>query len=410
MKNNDISEIITHALTILEQEVGLASSTIKVVSSRSFKPISDFFKRKIEKNYKEDLIVELEASYEEDLIRGRISRNVFNLRIRGTRTLREIYDTGTFFWKGPATKEISILSDEYERILTGMFNQNNSEKRVRNTLSICRRFFSSLANSGINSIAMASAEHIQAFLCDISKARPKSMDDVIGSLRKIDRHLTASGLPGLPHAGLLQAPRARERKIYPCMPQNDLSIVFKSIDRGSAIGKRDYAMLVLAANSGMRAGDIANIKLSDIDWHKNELQILQGKTQNPIVLPLQKGVGAALADYILNGRPESKSVQIFLRSLAPYQRLKDGVSVACVLRRRLKAAGISHEFGDGKTMHGIRRMLGTHMTSEGIPLTTVAQVLGHQNTNSTKPYISLDIEGLRECALGFSAINEGSRS
>ena len=60
-------------------------------------------------------------------------------------------------------------------------------------------------------------------------------------------------------------------------------------------------------------------------------------------------------------------------------------------------------------MHGIRRMLGTQMTIEGVLITTIAQILGHQNTHATKPYISLDIEGLRECALGFDSVGEGSK-
>jgi integrase len=159
----------------------------------------------------------------------------------------------------------------------------------------------------------------------------------------------------------------------------------------------------------MRCGDIAKIKLSDIDWRKNEIHIVQGKTQAPIYLPLQKGVGAVLAEYILNGRPESKCPQIFLRNLAPFQSFRDGVSIACVLRRRMKLAGVSHKPGDGKTMHGIRRMLGTQMTTEGVPVATVAQVLGHQNIDSARPYISLDVEGLRECALAFGSLEEGSK-
>lgn len=234
------------------------------------------------------------------------------------------------------------------------------------------------------------------------------MDQVICSLRKLDSYLTRSGMQGLPYSGLLMAPRARERKVYPCMPQDDIKLILESIDRNTSIGKRDYAMLTLAANSGIRAGDIANIKLSNIDWRKNEIHILQGKTQISLSLPLQKNVGVTLADYILNGRPESKSPQIFLRNLAPYQGFKDGVSVACVLRRHMKMAGISHKLGDGKTMHGIRRMLGTQMTMGGVPITTIAQILGHQNVSSAKSYISLDIEGLRKCALGFDSIGEDS--
>ena len=117
----------------------------------------------------------------------------------------------------------------------------------------------------------------------------------------------------------------------------------------------------------------------------------------------------ALADYTLNGRPKSKSPEIFLRSLAPFKGFKDGVSVASVLRRRMKTAGVSHTLGDGKTMHGIRRMLGTQMTIGGVPVTTIAQILGHQTIRATKQYISLDIEGLCECALGFDCIGEGSK-
>jgi integrase len=278
--------------------------------------------------------------------------------------------------------------------------------RNRDTLNIARRFLMLLVSSGLDDVSQINADHVQMFLSNISKTRAKSMDDVVGALRKLDRYLIGTGRSGLPYAGLLMAPRARDRKIYPCMPHKELDVVIESIDQSTMIGKRDYAILLLTASSGMRAGDIAKIKLSDIDWRNSEIHIIQGKTQIPLNLPLQKSVGSALADYILNGRPESKSTEVFLRSLAPYQGFKDGTSVACVLRRRMKAAGVSHMLGDGKTMHGIRRMLGTEMTIEGVPTTTIAQILGQQSDRATKQYISLDVEGLRECALGFDSIRE----
>jgi len=246
---------------------------------------------------------------------------------------------------------------------------------------------------GIGNISEIEAEHVQMFLNDISQSRSKSMDEVISALRKLDRYLVLSGSSGLPYAGLFMAPRARDRKIYPCMPSDDMYRVIRSIDRSTPVGKRDYAILLLAADSGIRTGDIAKIKVSDIDWRKHEFHIIQGKTQVPNSLPLENGVLAALADYVLNGRPESKSPD-----------LNDGVSVSCILRRRMKAAGVTHTLGDGKTMHGIRRMLGTQMTIEGVPIATIAQILGQKNTSSARPYISLDIEGLRECALGFDSL------
>jgi site-specific recombinase XerC len=409
MKDNSIIDIIHQSLSILEKDVGLAKSSIEIIASRSFKPISVFFNDKNEANYSKNLIDELEDLYQKNLQSGAISRNVFNFRIRGIRILREVNETGTFSWKGPARKKPISLPGNIESIIAGVADFGRSYHKNHEIQSIVRRFLLMLANLGISDISQIKAEHVQTFLCNISQSRKKSMDHVVSSLRKLNRYLADSGMSGLPYAALLMAPRARERKIYPCIPVEDLALVIKTIDRSTAIGKRDYAILVLAAGSGIRVGDIAEIKLSNIDWRKNEIHIIQGKTRVSISLPMSKGVGTALADYILNARPESKSHQIFLRSLAPFQGFQDGVSIACILRRRMRAAGVSHEIGDGKTMHGIRRLLGTQMIIEGVPITTVAQVLGHQNTDATKPYISLDIDGLRECALGFDSLGEGSR-
>jgi site-specific recombinase XerD len=407
MERNTIYEIIQHSLDILEKEVELSKSSLRTVQSRSLKPISDFFHEKQQIYYSESLVSELEESYHKQMTDGIISRNIYNVRIRGIRIVQEVYSKGTYFWKGPHTKEILGLPKNFERIVEGVADTNCSERKNQEIQTIIRRFFWSLSNLGLSDVIQVEAEHIQMFLRDISRSRPKSMDQVICSLRKLDRYLTNSGMAGLPYVGLLMAPRARERKVYPCMLPEDLALILNSIDCTMPIGKRDYAILTLAANTGMRAGDIANIKLSDIDWRKNEIRIIQGKTQRALSLPLQRNVGVALVDYILNGRPESKSPQVFLRSLAPFQCFKDGVSVACVLRKHMKAAEVSHIAGDGKTMHGIRRMFGTQMTMEGVPITTIAQILGHQNVGSSKAYISLDIEGLRKCALGFSSLGEG---
>ena len=92
--------------------------------------------------------------------------------------------------------------------------------------------------------------------------------------------------------------------------------------------------------------------------------------------------------------------------LAPYTGFKNGIAIGSIFRRYLKKAGITHELHDGKTFHGIRRMLGTEMVSHSVALATVAQVLGHQSTKPTRQYISIDIEGMRRCALPLSSLEE----
>ena len=109
MEDNTIFGIIQQTLAILEKEVGLAKSTLDVVASRSFKPISEFFKEKQEVYYSADLLNELDQRNQENLKTGAISRNVYNLRTRGTRILREVYETGNFVWKGPVSKSIPLL-------------------------------------------------------------------------------------------------------------------------------------------------------------------------------------------------------------------------------------------------------------------------------------------------------------
>lgn len=202
----------------------------------------------------------------------------------------------------------------------------------------------------------------------------------------------------------LFVPRARDRRVLPCINQNEIDRVLEQIDLSSAMGKRDYAIIVLGAHTGLRAGDIARLKLTDMDWTNNEIRIIQGKTDTPLTLPLTPLVGNAIADYILGGRPLSDSPYIFLRVLAPFQEFRDGVSIACIFKRYLKKAGIDHEIGDGRTFHGLRRTLGTTLVVNGVPVTTIAQILGHRSIKTTKQYISLDISGLRQCALDFGSV------
>jgi integrase len=187
----------------------------------------------------------------------------------------------------------------------------------------------------------------------------------------------------------------------------ELKKMFEQVDTNALIGKRDYAILQLGICSGLRAGDIAKLRLTDIDWRNSEIHLIQGKTKQSLSLPLVESAGNTMIDYILCGRPVSESPFVFLRSVAPYQQFRDGVSISCIFRKYLSKAGISHVAGDGKTFHGFRRTLGTEMVVQGIPVTTVAQALGHRSIESAKQYISLNISGLKQCALNFESIERG---
>lgn len=119
-----------------------------------------------------------------------------------------------------------------------------------------------------------------------------------------------------------------------------------------------------------------------------------------MILPLTGEVGEALYDYILNARPKTSEQHVFPRFNGPHTPLKAAVTIGEIYRDCCKAAGLP----ESKSFHTLRRSLATAMVTNGVEVTTVAQVLGDSNVNSTKKYISLDSEHLKRCALPFDGI------
>ena len=177
------------------------------------------------------------------------------------------------------------------------------------------------------------------------------MDDVIYTLRAFFCYLCGNDLYHDNFWMLLAAPRCRDHHVRNCLSSEEISLLLGCIGRESPDGKRDFAALSLAAVSGLRAGDIASLMLDDIDWKKHEIRLVQGKTSEPLIIPVPKAVLNAIADYILNGRPETPDRKVFVRHCAPFRGYHDGVSIACIFRKYQKKSSQEHVVGDGKTLN-----------------------------------------------------------
>lgn len=177
---------------------------------------------------------------------------------------------------------------------------------------------------------------------------------------------------------------------------DEIERLLSSIDRGSPAGKRDYAILNLAAKLGLRTGDILNLECANIDWTNHEINIVQRKTGEPLVLPLPQDVGWALIDYLKNGRPQSDEKKIFLRAVPPYI---PPTVLDHILYKHLRLAKIDNPRVIHKGMHTLRHSLATHMLEEEVPIHVIQNVLGHTSVNTTKLYTSVDVNQLRTCAL-----------
>lgn len=178
----------------------------------------------------------------------------------------------------------------------------------------------------------------------------------------------------------------------------------KSINRLSAKGKRDYAMLLCASRLGLRTSDIGYLRYSNIDWHKNEIRLVQYKTKVEIVLPLLADVGNAIRDYTLHGRPKVKEQRVFISHSAPFGGMSP-CAVSGALRDRINASGVDVR-GRKHGAHALRHSLATNMLQNDVTLPVISSILGHTTTESTKDYLAVDIKHLLECSLDVPPVDK----
>jgi integrase/recombinase XerD len=168
----------------------------------------------------------------------------------------------------------------------------------------------------------------------------------------------------------------------------DARAILASCDRRTALGRRDYAIVILLVRLGLRRGEVAALSLDDIDWQAGEL-VVRGKGGRADRLPLPDDVGRAIAAYLRRGRPASPLREVFLRDRAPVAPIAAG-TVASTVRRACRRAGVA-EVGS----HRLRHTAACTMVSAGVPLVQVAQVLRHHSLQSTAIYARVDLDRLR---------------
>jgi len=191
---------------------------------------------------------------------------------------------------------------------------------------------------------------------------------------------------------------------YPPVPSiwnaDDVRRMLNSIDRGNPAGKRDYAILILVAKLGIRVGDIKSMKLSDLDWKRLEISIIQQKTKTRSTFPILNDIGWALIDYLKNGRPEScVSECLFVRLRAPYEAFGKDANLHNIITKHTREADINIPKENRRGLHSLRHALASTLLANGTPLPIITDVLGHIDPKSTAVYLRTDMSGLKKCAL-----------
>jgi len=191
-----------------------------------------------------------------------------------------------------------------------------------------------------------------------------------------------------------------QRKIPTTYQEEEISQILNAVDRASAVGKRDYFILLLASQYGWRSSDIVNIRFEQVDWDNNTISLKQHKTGNTVFYPLLSSVGNALIDYLKHGRPATEAPEIIVSCETANRGKKLSTpTVHSIVSKYMRKANIRHWQQKKHGPHSLRHSLATNMLKKNIALPIISTVLGHQNTESTKVYLSMDYKRLKQCAL-----------
>jgi len=344
--------------------------------------------------------------------KGEIGLNRYHQLCKAATLLADQMQDRELRWK-KETYYLKKLNVHFASVLDGFtedLSKTLSAESCRSASSAARQFLLFLEDNGKNDFNALSADDVKQFMIITAPRYSNSMSNLTGYIGKFLSFVNDSGLATINANKYLLNPVSPHRKAPICFTDEEILAIFKTIDTTTSKGKRDYAIIKLAVGTGLRGVDISGLKLLDIDWRKKEICICQSKTKIYNLLPLLPDVGNAIMDYILNGRPKVKNPYIFLRLHAPHDRLASRFAGIGIIKGYMRKAGIAHVAYDGKTFHALRKTTGTRLVRSGEDLESIRQIMGSKHLDSLKPYVALDVDGLRRCCLcvsKYSTTKEG---
>lgn len=290
------------------------------------------------------------------------------------------------------------LADRYRRFLRE--ERGCAEWTVRNYARHIDRFLAALFAARKVDFSRVRAREVVAFVQRDAREHSRAhTQQVVTALRSFLRWLhyrghlgsdLSSAVPNVAHWRMTALPRH--------LPAGAVQRVLEACARTSAVGRRNYAILLLLARLGLRAGEIVALRLEDIDWVEARLLVRSKKGGGCARLPLPAEVGAAIAHYLESGRPRCFCRNVFVRAVAPHVALSGSPVIAVMVMLALKKAGVSAPHTGA---HVFRHSLATEMLRQGASLQEIGQVLRHKDPDTTAIYAKVDLGALRRLAVAW---------
>lgn len=317
-------------------------------------------------------------------------------KIKYLKNLLEFRNTGNYLKRH---SKVFIFNDKFYDI----YNDYEKYLNTRNIESITRKckliktklFLNSLTE--IDDISELKKSHCYNFINDLNYSL-RYKEEITYEVRRIvnwlheNKKITFDGNSLFPR--IISQSRGNLISYY---DNNEIERLLDCVDINTNIGKRDYLILSLLVYLGLRISDVINLKLSDINWNLNTINIVQQKTQNTLILPLIDEIKYPLLDYLKNARKNINNEYIFITNYAPIGRY-NSKSFQTMVTKYMNKANIDYTNKHHGT-HSLRHSLASNLLKENTPITTISSVLGHSTIKTTRQYLTIDVNNLKELSL-----------
>jgi len=288
---------------------------------------------------------------------------------------REVRAFGTYLRQVRAVSEGTV--GNYLRVIRLFLKQQFGNRRIRLS-GLCADDVVGFVRREIPRLSVPEAKHLTTALRSFLQY-VRYRGNVVLDL--------AAAVPQVASWSMAAIPRA--------IPPDAIRQLLASMLRRTPIERRDYAIVLLLADLGLRAGEVARLELEDLDWNGGQV-LVRGKGRHEAILPLPIRAGEAIVAYLRDGRPLSPTRRVILRAKAPYRGLQGSAAISGIVRRALRDAGVQ---SPTKGAHQFRHALATQMLRRGASLREIGDVLRHRRPHTTTIYAKVDLVALRSLAL-----------
>lgn len=405
---NDVNNVfvIVYQVKMEMQKFNISHDTLKTYNYYGFDPLLRYFQENKAEKYDVALVQKFLNQQKKLFETGTIHETAFQKARKVVLMIEEYRKTGTVRWYyqprlgfRPVSSYYAEIWDEFQKENEGVLSETSLDTIKSNV----HRFMLILEDKGIHSFDEVSHQTVGDCVSQMASYFSGGQNSLLFSLRIFLHFLNKSGATGIDLSIAVPDLTIPRRTIQSGFSEEELARLLNSPNVNTPVGKRDYAIMMIAVQTGLRAIDIKNLKRSDIDWRSNEIRIVQHKTKRPLCLPLRPEAGNAVADYLLHGRPESDLPHIFLCATPPFRPLGN-YTISNIVTDHMLRAEVPKNTRRGS--HSFRRTFGKGLLEAQIPLDMLSELLGHAHSDSSRPYLAMNEKELKLCGLSLRSVEK----